>query len=184
MKILIKALATSPHLTISKLYNNLKSMGYGAGKTTLANYIEHLKDSFIVFTVFSQEKSYKKQEMLGFKPYFVDNGLLNIMGCDKSRLLENLVFTELIKRGITDIYYYITKRGEEVDFLIKDRNKSELIEVTCEPDEDHVTRVKRAMNELGIKRAVIISEDEDDVIRTDVGYIEIKPLWKWLSGLD
>ncbi len=69
----------------------------------------------MVFPLRAYVKSEKKRELLGFKPYFVDNGLLAVLGVrDWSRLLENLVFTELLKRGLEpnrDLFYYVTQEA-------------------------------------------------------------------------
>lgn len=63
----------------------------------------------------------------------MDNGLLAVLGVrDWSRLLENLVFTELLKRGLEpnrDLFYYVTQEGREVDFILPGE---ELIQVSWE----------------------------------------------------
>ena len=180
LKLLIKSLATSTHLTVSKIYNNLKGLGYDIGKTTISNYLHYLEDSFIVYTLLPYEKSYKKQEMLGFKPYFIDNGILNIIGCSESKMLENIVLVELLKNGYQEIYYYITRKNKEIDFFVKEKNT--LIETTYEAEKEHIKKVKDAMGELGVKKGYIITWDEETVVKEKGKEIKIVPLWKWMLG--
>ena len=184
MKMIIKMVAHSIHLSISKIYNNLKGLGIGIGKATVSNYLEYLEDSMIFYKIHPYVKSYKKREMLGFKSYLVDNGLLTIQGIeDKSILLENMVFTELLKRGYKpneNLFYYLTRKGEEIDFLIKEGEKIDLIEVSYELDGKHIKRLGNAMNEIGIKEGIIITWDYEDEIKMNGKMIKAVPLWKWL----
>jgi len=184
VKMIIKMVAHSIHLSISKIYNNLKGLGIEIGKATVSNYLEYLEDSMIFYKIYPYVKSYKKREMLGFKSYLVDNGLLTIQGIeDKSILLENMVFTELLKRGYKpneNLFYYMTRKGEEIDFLIKEGEKIDLIEVSYELDREHIKRLGNAMNEIGIKEGVIITWDYEDEIIINGKMIKAMPLWKWL----
>jgi len=188
LRLLLKMLAFSSHLSASKAYRNLKSLGIGVGKATVANYIEYFSDSMILYPLRPYVKSYKLQERMGFKPYLVDNGLLKVMGVeDEGRLLENLVFTELLKRGYEpngELFYYVTKNGREVDFVIKGR---ELIQVTAELHEKNRERELRALieagRELGIGKLTIVTLEQDDVVKTAGKEVKVTSLKKWLLGL-
>jgi len=188
LRLLLRMLAFSSHLSASKAYRNLKSLGIGVGKATVANYIEYFSDSMILHPLRPYVKSYKLQERMGFKPYLADNGLLKVMGVeDEGRLLENLVFTELLKRGYEpngELFYYVTKNGREVDFVIKGR---ELIQVTAELHEKNRERELRALieagRELGIGKLTIVTLEQDDVVKTAGKEVKVTSLKKWLLGL-
>ena len=188
LRLLLRMLAFSSHLSASKAYRNLKSLGIGVGKATVANYIEYFSDSMILHPLRPYVKSYKLQERMGFKPYLVDNGLLKVMGVeDEGRLLENLVFTELLKRGYEpngELFYYVTRNGREVDFVIKGR---ELIQVTAELHEKNRERELRALieagRELGIGKLTIVTLEQDDVVKTAGKEVKVTSLKKWLLGL-
>jgi len=183
LRLILKMLAYSSHLSISKIYRNLKGLGLSVGKNTVANYVEYLEDSLIVYRLQALVKSYKKVELLGFKPYLVDNGILHVLGVeDRGRLLENLVFVELLKRGYTpnEDFFYYTFDGGEVDFVVD----KQLIQV-CYDISDYDTKVRevraliRASKDLGYKECLIITWDQEETITVDNLTIKVVPVWKW-----
>jgi hypothetical protein len=183
LRLLLLMLAKSTHLTISKAYRNLKSLT-DVGKATVANYLEYLEDSHVFYYLKPVVKSYKKQELLGFKPYLVDNGLLTILGVeDKSRLLENLVFTELLKKNYHNLFYYTTGK-EEVDFVIKSRQRTWLIQVTYELNEDNYKRelnsLIKASEYFDSKDLLILTWDQEELHTIDGKEVKVIPMWKWL----
>lgn len=92
-----------------------------------------------------------------------------------------MVFTELFRR-YGEVFYYITKSGKEVDFYVP--NKKILVEVSLDPDEEHIKKMKEAMKELKVREGTIITwdyEDEREIRRFGKeGKIKFLPLWKWL----
>ena len=192
LRVLFKMLASSSHLSISKAYKNLKGIGIEVGKTTVANYLEYLEDSLIFYALKPLAKSYKLQELYGFKPYLVDNGLMAVLGIeDEGRLLENLVFVELLKAGLEpnrDLFYYRTRDNKEVDFVLKEKESvREILQVTYEINntnyEREVSALIRASRELGCDDLFIITWDQEDVIKEKGKEIKVVPLWKWLLSI-
>jgi predicted AAA+ superfamily ATPase len=86
----------------------------------------------------------------------------------------------IIKKGFDKVFYYKTKNNEEIDFIVKRLNKLELIEVTYELDQEHVNKVFKAMEELGLKEGLIITWDDEDLIEEKGKRIKVVPLWKWV----
>jgi len=122
----------------------MKSLGVSIGKGTLSDYLEYLSDAFILHRLPPYVRSYKKAELLGFKPYLVDNGLLRIIGVkDKGRLLENLVMVELLRRSFEpgEDLFYVPADNWEVDFLAGD----ELIQVSYELHTFNLERELKAL---------------------------------------
>jgi predicted AAA+ superfamily ATPase len=113
----------------------------------------------------------------------IDNGIIRVFAHKISenvgRLMENIVFLELRRkyRENEGIFYYVTKDNKEIDFLIENR---QIIEVTYDPDREHVKKMIRALDELKIRKGLIITWDQEDVLEKDGKKIEIQPLWKWL----
>jgi len=183
LKLLIKAIKESPKFSVHKYYNFLKSLGIKISKNTLYSYLEFLKDSLILFSVHKFSSSYKDVEKSIPKIYLVDVGLYETTKLEIPKLMENVVFIELKRRNFENIFYYTTKKGEEIDFLIIKNNRKFLIEVTYDLDGAHINKVLDAMNELKIKEATIITWDYEDVLKKNNLQIKCVPLWNWLLNV-
>ena len=92
--------------------------------------------------------------------------------------MENLVFLELFRGGIEARYYSIN--SEEVDFVFRENGKLKIIEVSYEADKGHVKKVIKAMEKLKTSEAIIVTWDEENLIRKGNKIIKVTPLWKWL----
>jgi predicted AAA+ superfamily ATPase len=112
-------------------YNRIKDVFDLGSTNTVKNFTEYLENSFLIF--FVNQLSYSKgiQAASPKKVYCIDTGLRNIASFrfseDTERLVENMVFMELKRRG-KEIYYWSGKG--EVDFvLIEGLHVNELIQV-------------------------------------------------------
>ena len=186
MKNLIKALLTAKEFSVNRFYNYLKSQGLKVSKNAVYNYLEYLEDAFFVFPLRKLSFSYKKSEQSLPKIYFVDNGLLKINSIDdKGRLMENLVFIELLRRGC-DISYYQTPTGEEIDFVIKKgKTVKELIQVSYNLGnfmtwQRELNSLIKASKKFMCNNLVIITRDEEKEEKLKGKKVRIIPLWKWL----
>jgi predicted AAA+ superfamily ATPase len=109
------------------------------------SYIEYLENAFMIFSIPLFKWSFKKQQANPKKIYAIDTGLINTVsfqvGKRKGGLIENVVFIELKRRlgnSVGEIYYYKTKKGYEIDFLIKESDKiTHLIQVTKNVEENN-----------------------------------------------
>jgi len=170
-------------------YNKLKkNLGLGS-VNTVKSYVEHLENSFLIFTINLFSYSLKQQSVAPKKVYCLDNGLANAVSFrfsrDKGKFLENLVFVEL-KRRDEDIYYYKTKNNLEVDFLLKKGRKvKQLIQVSqnlkeAKTKEREVKGLTTALKELKLKQGLILTEDEEETITLKGIKIVVQPVYKWL----
>ncbi len=188
LKLLIKSLINSAgrEFSIHKFYNFVKSLGMKASKNALYNYVNALNDVFFVFPVSRFSYSYKKAEQSLPKICLIDNGVLSINGInDNGKLMENLVFVELIRRG-KSVYYYKSVDGKEVDFLILKKNKVEQLLQVAYTLDDYITKEREikalvsASKELKCKNLVILSWEKDAEDKIKGIKIKFIPLWKWL----
>ncbi len=171
-------------VTMESLKNN-----FNLSFETVSSYVEYFKDAFLLFDLPQFSFSLKKQRKAFKKFYAVDVALAKNASFkfseDRGRVLENAVFLELKSRGY-DLYYYKTKDGLEVDFLSNDSKKNkELIQVSWSVAEEstHKREIKSlvsAMNELKIKKAMILTYGESDIINKDGKKIIIKPVYQWM----
>ena len=186
LKTLMSALLNAKEFSIHKFYNFTKSQGIKISKNLLYKYIDLLNDAFFVFLLRKHSLSYKKSEQSLPKVYFIDNGLLTLNGIDdKGRLLENLVFLELIRRD-KDIAYYQNSLKEEVDFVVKEGKKvTQLIQI-CYDAENFMTRDRelriliKASDEFKCKELVLLTMHEEKEEKISGKTIQVKPVSKWL----
>ena len=168
-------------------FNSLKKiLGFGSS-TTVKNYFDYFENSFLIFLISKFDYSLRKQMYYNKKVYCIDNGLAKYIGFrvtpDKGKLLENMVFIELKRRG-KELYYYSDKR--ECDFVVKHITSSikEAIQVcydlTRENREREVEGLVEALKKFKLKEGLILTYDQEDEFKIEEKKITIKPAWKWL----
>ena len=175
--------------SVRKYHAFMSSKGVRTGKNTIFEYLDHLEEINFVRLIPLFSFSLKKQLVNPRKVYIIDTGLVTATAFpweeNKGYYLENIVFIELLRRG-WEVFYYKTKEGLEVDFLLWRNGKAcGLIQVTQSlASKDTLEREKKAlfsaMSELGIDKAIILTEDEKLVLKEDRFYIDIQPIWLWL----
>jgi uncharacterized protein len=156
---------------------------------TIKNYADFLENSYLIFLVRKFSYSLKEQLASLKKVYCIDNGLAESVAFqfskNKGKFLENLVFLEL-RRKFSEIYYYKTANGLEVDFLTKSGRKDmTLIQVADNLDNEktrqrEVNALLKAMDELKLKSSLILTEDTEEEISQEGKVIAVKPVYKWL----
>jgi len=189
LRLMVKGLVSSTYFSIHKFYNYIKSLGMKVSKNTLYNYVEYFSDSLVLYTLRKYSRSYKEVEQTIPKIYFVDNGLLIINGVENaSRLMENLFFSELLKKGFTpnENLFYFYSNNKEVDFVITSGGKvKQLIQVCYNIDdfntkEREISALVKASKELDCSNLTIITWDYEGVEKHGGRRIKFLPLWKWL----
>ena len=116
-----------------KIADTLVSYGIKTTSSTVENYIEALKSSFILYKAGRYDIKGKQYLKSLEKYYIVDIGLrkllINKKHSDIGHILENIVYLELIRRGYT---VYIGKIGDlEIDFIAERNNEREYYQVSA-----------------------------------------------------
>lgn len=191
LKYFIKRVITTfaKPISINKIYNELKSSGLKVGKNTLYQYFDYLETIYLVFSLKKHDKSLLKSELAEKKSYFIDNGLLQSISYmyadDFGKLLENLIFLELKRRG-KSIFYHSAKN--ECDFIVYDRDRAiDALQVCydmsdAKTKEREIAGVLEACKYLGLKSGKILTLDEDDEISVDGVDIKIISSMRYLVG--
>ena len=171
-------------------FNNLKETFHLGSPNTVKSYVDYLENSFLIFTINKFAYSLKKQSVAPKKVYCIDNGLVDAIAFqfskNKGKFYENLVFGELKRKGLGEIYYYQTEDNREIDFLIKQGNKVVLlIQVTESLDADKVRKreigaLLKAMKELKVSKGLILTYDNEENVKSEGKNIAVKPIYKWL----
>ena len=180
---------TSKYFTYNKIKN---SMPMKPSLETVIKYIDYLDSAFLTFSV--PIFSYKVTEQFQHprKTYCIDTGLRNAV-CFRFRenlgqLAENCVYLELRRRK-KEVYYW-NDRYNEVDFVVKEGLRvSELIQVCWNLMDKHTKKrevkgIMRGMEEFGLERGLIISENYEGIETSGDKKIIYVPLWKWLLGIE
>lgn len=168
-------------------YNSMKKTLGFKSVTSVKDYIDYMQQSFLLFELYKYDFSLKKQYVSDKKIYVIDNGLRNnisfYFSSDKGRLLENLAFLELKRRG-KEIYFF--KDSNECDFLIKEKNKiTEAMQVSYEiSSEETEAREEEglieAMKRFKLKEGLILTQSEEKEKEIEGLKITYLPMWKWL----
>ncbi len=176
----------------NSLTGYLKSLGHRVPKAAVSDYLEWFEDAYFLFTVQLFDASVARRDSNPKRIYCIDHAMVTSVASgvlvNSGHLLENLVFTAL-RRLYSEIYYYKTKTGREVDFIIPMSKKTRILIQACESMADSPTRkreitaLNEAMAELGIKTGTIVTRNSDEQIKTDTGIIKVIPAWRFLLNL-
>lgn len=168
-------------------YTTLKNISDISSVTTIKDYISYLENSYLLFTINQYDVSLKKQLINPKKVYIIDTGFANSISFkfseDYGRLLENIVFLELKRKGLK-IYYHRQKK--ECDFIIKEGlDIIQAIQVTkslsdINTKKREIDGLIEAMKTYGLKKGLILTDDEENEFIQDGFKIIVKPIWKWL----
>jgi len=170
-------------------YSRLQNLIGVKSLNTVKTYLEILEEVFLFFRINLFDYSIKRQIYNPSKIYIIDAALGNSISFKFSEnighIYENLVFLEL-KRRNKEIYYWKSKKGKEVDFLIKKGlNIEEAIQVSYNLNDKktldrEIESLLIAKDEFKIEHLSIITEDEEMKKEIEGVKIKIIPLWKWL----
>jgi uncharacterized protein len=134
LRTLLKLLLNSSYITISKLTNNLKSLGIPVGKSTIDSYLSYIETSYFLNELYIHNPSVINQLQYPRKVYFVDTGFMTALSTKFSknmgRLFENIVYHQLAQ-GQETMYYYKDSKGNEVDFAILEESKTTALYQAC-----------------------------------------------------
>ena len=164
----------------------LKQLGFPSDRGAVSEYLSYYKDAYFAHAVPLRTDSLSRRQINPEKLYLADTGLIGAMTrkneAENGWLLENLVFCALRRRGDT-IEYYLTEKGDEVDFIVTDRitHGQRLVQVSWELSSEktfqrELSALQKAKEETGIDDCVIVTWDEERQFPDGIRAI---PAWKW-----
>jgi uncharacterized protein len=188
----------------SYLINNISGQ-YGPKKlanvlgfksqVTLENYLGYLNEAYLIFSLKRYSTKAGMRLRSPKKTYVVDNGFVIAKAVQHSpnngKLMENLVFTELVKRGNQpnrELFYYKTRNDREIDFVLKKGYEVvELIQVAYEStntdvEEREIKALVEAGKELNVTKLTVLTWNEKREVQKDNVTVQFIPLWEWLTG--
>ncbi|MBI2436914.1 MAG: ATP-binding protein [Candidatus Magasanikbacteria bacterium] len=169
-------------------YNSLKNILDYKSVISVKKHVGYLAEAFLLFELYKYDYSLKKQFRSNKKIYAIDTGMRNEIAFsfskDSGRLLENVIYIELKRRG-QEVFYF--KGKQECDFLVKEKNKIRFaLQVTTVLTEDNTERELNGLVEAtlssGINSALVITLNQEKKIKRQGIHITIIPAWKWLTS--
>lgn len=163
--------------------------------TTVQKYCRYLQNTYLFQYLPRFNNKLKLMNKADRKCYVVDNGYILARAFELSsnlgRLLENLVFLELLKNGYNlkmhELFYYRSRNDREVDFVCrKGVTIQQLIQV-CYDISSPKTRKREidslieCAEELKVNRLLIITWDQDETLEKEGYTIEVISVRDWTS---
>ena len=171
----------------AKLVNTFKSMkNISITADTLKSYLEYLCDSFLVTKAMRYDVKGKRYIDTPYKYYFTDTGLrnarINFRQDEKTHLMENIIFNELLIRGFNvDVGVVpVVKIGDdgkqhrsqlEIDFVCNQGSRRYYIQSAFRMDSDDKRRQEQAslLNVRDSFKKIIITGEEGLIHRNEQG---------------
>ncbi len=185
LRLVVNKLAESVRqpVAVNRIANMVRGAGATCSASTVLDFLRYLEEAFVIFSLKNLGTKFVERESVK-KYYFVDNGLLHLFLTDcETALLENLCAICLRRKYGTRVGYY---RGNvEVDFYVPDEG---LGVQACYRmrDAETLEREVRALEALHslypLRRAVVVTYDDEDVLRRGELEILVLPFWKWCLG--
>lgn len=167
-------------------YATLQQISGVKSLSSVKDYLTYYEQSYLFFFLMKFDYSVRKQIMNPRKSYTIDPAFAARLGFhfsdNKGRVLENIVFIELLRKG-KEIYYHEGKN--ECDFIVKQGlNATEAIQVCWALDNNNLQReldgLAEAMSLFQIPQGTILVHTHESGSIPSHLNINIKPVWKWL----
>lgn len=166
-------------------------LGFSSVATT-KKYMEYLREPYLFYYLPRYNNKLKLMAKAPQKVYVVDNGFVTAkafnLGENLGRLLENMVFVELIRRGYDtekSLFYYRSRNDKEVDFVVRSGHVVERLVQVCY-DMTSAKAAKREINsliecagELKCNNLCIVTMGEECVIEERGYTINVIPFIKF-----
>ncbi|MBQ6813167.1 MAG: ATP-binding protein [Methanobrevibacter sp.] len=166
---------TGKETSLKNIVKYLQERNIKIAKKTIYNYVEYMEEACLILKAKKENLEGKEILKLNEKYYIADHGFSQaIVGKNKkniSRIIENIVFIELLRRGYDVSVGNID--GKEVDFVCKKFEKTIYIQVCYELKEEKTIKREFAplLNIKDNYPKYIISMDTND--NSDKGIINL-----------
>lgn len=132
-------------------------------KQTVEKYLFILENTYIIKLVRPFHKNIRSELFKTPKIFFYDSGLAQILWLKELQkeiigsVFETGIYAELVKKyGRESIYYWRTKDKNEIDFIIKDKNKIIPLEVKINFESFKIRNVKYFMENYRSEKYIVV----------------------------
>ncbi len=172
-----------------------KELGLGSA-VSVQKFCGYLQNTYLFQYLPRFSSKLKLMMKADRKIYVIDNGFIIARAFELSRnagrLLENLVFLELLKRGYDprkyELFYYRSRNDREVDFVLKKGvSVLELVQVcydlsSIKTRDREIKALLECSEELHCDHLTIISRDEQTTLEQSGRTVRIVPLREWIKA--
>lgn len=189
----VKALATFllGHVGSRISPSRLKDVIHVSSSATVLDYFSYLEETYLIQRIGLFASSAKASLSAPKKVYACDTGLVSavesVEDANLGHKLENLVYLKLRDPESSVSYFLNEGDGTECDFVIERRDGSHealqvSLELTPENEAREVAGLKHAMDRFGLTESILVTRDQEDLIREDGKVIRVVPAWKYLRS--
>jgi len=171
----------SKEISINNIANSMTAGGRKIDHRTVESYIEAFCDSFVIYKTNRYDVKGKEFLKTQSKYYLVDIGLRYLLLGDKKsdsgKILENIVYLELVRRGYN---VYTGKIGnKEIDFVAEGPNGTEYYQISeTVRGEDTFAREVASLDSINDhNQKFLLTRDYDKISHKG---IKIQNVLKWL----
>ena len=185
LRLMIKKIAeTVMHeVSFNTLAGIVKATGTKTSTDSMIEYTAYAENAYLLFRTKNYVSKFAEKESTP-RFYFYDNGLLSLFLVDKpSALLENAVAVHLKRKYEDDVYYFKSKQnGIDIDFYLPEQACAIQVSYALGDVEERETRslISFAEKTEGVKKLIIVTNEEERSIEKDGYEIEVIPIHKFL----
>lgn len=167
-------------------YSTLQEISGVKSLSSIKDYLYYYEQSYLYFYLKKFDYSVRKQIMNPKKVYTIDQAFAHRLGFNfsenKGRILENIVYLELRRRG-KEVFYYAGKK--ECDFVVKEGlGIVEAIQVAYQVDVNNFKResqgLQEAMTTYNLKEGLMLNYNSQESNFADITGMKVIPVWEWL----
>lgn len=161
---------------------------------TVQKFTGYLSEPYLFLDLTRYSVKIKTQLKSPRKFYIIDNGFVKSRSFEVSpgygRLLENIVFIELLRRHYhpgRDLFYYRTRNDREIDFICRKGHITEQLIQVCydisNPNtfKREINALREASGEVSCKNLLLLTWDKESELTEKGSLIKLMPAWKWLT---
>lgn len=166
-------------------YGALQDVSGVKSSSSVKDYLDYYEQTYLFYFLKKFDFSVRKQQLNRRKVYAVDPAVVQRLGFNfsenKGRVLENIVYLELIRRN-REVYYHLGKY--ECDFVVKEGLRvTAAIQVSFRLHAGNYEREHRglyeAMKTYDVPSGLLLVYEKDEDLPEKEG-IHVVPVWKWL----
>ena len=189
LRLMIKKIAeTVMHeISFTTLAGNVKAAGTKTSTDSMIDYTSYAENAYLLFRTRNFVSKFAEKESTP-RFYFYDNGILSLFLIDKpSALLENAVAVYLKRKYGEEVYYFKSAQtGIDIDFYLPEESCAIQVAYNLETSESRETKslISFAEKTAGIKRLIIVTNEEERTISKEGLTIEVIPVYKFIMGIN